>query len=245
MGGGCMSSRKILWSLLIVTTLLSMVIMGCSSKKFTNTSTTISDTAHPTTYIPLDQGWRVSYTLLEPETEHFYVEVSDPVVVYGNPGFTIRRTNTTTLEQSVSFMYATSSAMYQSGATNNPGYKILELPYTVGHSWERMTSSGGGGVTDSTIDIDDAGDDGLYLTDGDSELYSTMSIVAKENVVALDGHTYSNCLKIEWQVGEYAYNYFWYAAGIGLVKYENVPNILSASENNTVSVMSDFEQIAY
>lgn len=239
-----MLTRKILWTLLVTVSILSLALMGCSSKKFTNTTTTTNlDTADPTTYIPLDQGWRVSYTVLEPATEHYDIEVSDPAVIAGHDGYTIRRTNRTTLEQTYKFMYATSSAIYESSASNDPGSKILAAPFVIGNSWD-ITEATVGGYGDTTgTDFDD-GDDIHLIGGGDGE-YNQMSIVAKESVEALDGHTYSNCLKVEWQTGEYSYNYYWYAAGIGLVKYESVPNSLSAEDNNTVTVMSDYAQITY
>ena len=236
-----MTTRKFSWFLLLAALIVAIVVAGCSSKKFTNTTTTISDTASPTVYIPLDQGWRINYTTLEPETEHHYIEVSDPVTIDGNAGFTIRRTNLTTLEQSFTYMYATTTAIYESSSTNSPGEKILESPFIIGNSWERSTNADGYGDTTST---DDPGGE-IVRVDANPAEYTTMRIVAKENISALDGHIYGNCLKVEWQVGEYAYIYFWYAAGIGLVKYESVPNSLSAGDNNMVTVMSDYAQIVY
>ncbi|MCK5126500.1 MAG: hypothetical protein KAR42_09610 [candidate division Zixibacteria bacterium] len=237
-----MSSRKILWSLLLTAIVFLMVMVGCSSKKFTNSSTTISDNADPTTYIPLNQGWRVSYTRTEPTTEHYDIEVADPVTIDGNQGYTIRRTvrSGSSFEQTISYMYANSIAVYETSSTNDPGAIILKAPFTVGSSWDRSKTVI---ISDTTISGEDGG--GLHRADGNELAYNTMQIVAKESVLALDGLTYSNCLKVEWQIGEHSYIYYWYAANIGLVKFQVVPNALSASENNTISVMSDFAQIQY
>lgn len=239
-----MLTRKIIWSLLVALAVLSLALMGCSSKKSTESTIVSSgDPTSVTSYIQLNEGWRVSYTTLEPTVAHFDVEVSDPAVIDGHNGYTIRTTNSTTFEQSYKYLYATNNAIYESYSTNDPGRKILEAPFNIGNSWQVMDLYDNLDDSISVGDADDGG--GLQLVGAGDGVYNEMSIVAKESVQALDGQTYANCLKIEWQTGEYSYIYFWYAAGIGLVKTQNVPNSLSASDNNTVTIMSDYQQVTY
>ncbi|MEZ5359097.1 MAG: hypothetical protein R3F48_09740 [Candidatus Zixiibacteriota bacterium] len=236
-----MSTRKALWTLLLSLSILTLGIIGCSSDKVSNPTTpTTPDTI--TTYFPLDQGWRISYTTTEPTTANFDVEVTDAVEIYGNDGFTVRQTNLTTFEQTFKYIYATSNAIYESHATNDPGSKILEMPFNIGNSWIMYTEVNND--DDDSITVNDFDDDNVLLSGAAESAYNVMSIVAKESVEALNGTTYPNCLKIEWQTGELSYKYFWYAANIGLVKFEDVPNALSADDGNTVTVMNDFELVA-
>ncbi|MCK5127838.1 MAG: hypothetical protein KAR42_16395 [candidate division Zixibacteria bacterium] len=221
-------------------------LVGCSDNKFSTTVSSVTPNASPKTYIPVTSGWRVSYAQLEPERVSYYVEITDPVVIDGHQGVTVRRTNNETGQNTYSYIYATATAIYESSSLSSPGQKILESPFTAGHSWDRYESSvafddePAGDTTDSGGDIIDGANKTVP-----GEEYGRMFIVGFESVPALDGHLYANCLKVAWQSEEYSYNYYWYAAGIGLVKFESVPNSLSAWENTSVTVMTDFGQIEY
>jgi len=140
-------------------------------------------------------------------------------------------------------MYATETAVYESPSTTGPGVKILESPYVAGHHWNRFVATGDTGNQNEgdTTSTDEGGID-KSVPGGD---YGQMTIVGRETVAALDGHAYGNCLKVAWQTGEYSYNYYWYAAGIGLVKFESVAGSLSSSTGDIVSLMSDYGHIDY
>lgn len=238
-----MTNRLIIGTLLLLFTGL-VVLSGCSDKSFSTSMTTISDDAPASAYIPLNQGWRINYVQTEPEVAYYDIEITDPASIAGNSGYIVRKTNSTTGDVSYSYRYSADNAVFESYSTTDPGVRLLEGPFTVGHSWNRYNTTISTGDDNGDTDTSGTGGD-IQLGSVPGDDYQTMSIVAKESVTALDGHTYGNCVKVSWQIGEYAYNYYWYAAGIGLVKFESVSNALSAGDSDVLTVMSDYSKIEY
>jgi hypothetical protein len=245
-----MKSSKLLLLFLLIPIFLGIVIPGCSDKTFTSTETVAPQGGDPTTYIPLKPGLRVSYVVLEPETQNFDIEVTDPVKVAGYDGYVIRKTDRSTGQTGYSYMYEVGNAIFESGSTSSRGERILESPFVVGNTWNRFDTSS----TPVINDYDDFYNDDNEINDGypwdtyktkPDDGYYTMSIVARESVEGLNGINYGNCIKVAWQTGEYSWNYYWYAAGIGLVKYEHNYNSLSAAANHTVGVMTDYQIVQY
>lgn len=244
--------RKLFWVTSVAFVILSIWLIGCSDNSFVSSSSSISENAPATIYVPLEQGWRINYTTVEPSSEYYSVEITDPVSIDGNPGYTIRQVNNITNEISYSYMYSDGDAIYESYSTNQPGEKILEAPFVIGHSWDRFGESTYSDIDDPNSNgYDDNGNDyppvdsGSYLKTLPGSEYTVMSIVNKETVETLDGTSYSNCLKIEWQTGINTYSYFWYAAGIGLVKYQSTSDDLSSSTNGVLSIITDYQKVEY
>lgn len=242
-----MTYRSLTGVLFVLCTGLLLVLSGCSDNTFSSTTTQISEDAPASAYIPLEQGQRISYVQMEPEAANYTVEITDPVTISSKAGFTVRKTNSTTGEISYQYRYAADNAIFETSSLSNPGVRILEGPFVVGHAWDRYNTTISSGDTDVDTDTTDTGGDppDIQNTSVPGDEYQTMRIVAKESIVALDGYTYANCLKVSWRVGEYAYHYYWYAAGIGLVKFESVSNSLAAGDSDILSVMSDYTHIEY
>ena len=70
--------------------------IGCSDNTFVTEGTTMSSSASPVAYLPLEQGLRVSYVNLEPGPSYFDVEVGQPILVAGYPGYEMKRTDRST-----------------------------------------------------------------------------------------------------------------------------------------------------
>jgi hypothetical protein len=243
-----MRFRKLIWLVLLIPVFLGIAIPGCSDKTFTSDTTAVTQNADPTAFLPLEQGLRVSYAILEPETKYFDLEVTDPVYVAGNPGYTIRKTDRTSGLTEVSYRYMKDNAIFESGSTQYPGVRILESPFTIGHTWDRFDTSSTTTVTgDIVVDNNEVTDDNPFnwykTIPGDG--YNTMTIVGTENVQALNGTVYGGCLKIVWQTDANTYNYYWYSAGIGLIKFEQNYNYLSASTMHLLGVMTDYQKVKY
>ena len=249
-----MTSSKLIILLLLVPVFLGLALTACSDKTFTSESFSVSENALPVAYLPLEQGLRVGYAVLEPETRYFDIEITNPATIAGNPGFTIRKTDRSTGEIETFYRYTKDNAIFESGSTQYQGVRILESPFVVGNSWDRYDSG-----TDIVIDVvDDIVNDILETNNGDGDInpgdlpktypgegYTTMSIVGFDDIHSLNGNTYGHCLKVAWQTGEYTWNYYWYAAGIGLVKFEQNYSSLGASENTVVGVMTDYQIVKY
>ncbi len=243
-----MKSRIVLWVVILAVSTFIAAMLGCSDRTYTSTSTAVSQDASPTAYIPTEEGWRVSYVLFDAETQNFDLEVTDPVIVAGNPGFTIRRTDRTTDRTITFYRYIKDNAVFESESLSDPGVRILESPFVIGNSWNRYDTSTTAVVIDpgdgEEYDDGDDGQGGSFKTKPDGA-YSTMSIIAVESVEALNGITYGGCLKVAWQTGESIINYYWYAPGIGLVKFEQNVNLLTASTDHPTGLMSDYQLVEY
>ncbi len=237
--------RTVVLSVLAAVMIFSIVILGCSDKTFTTTETVVSDDASPTTYIPLEDGWRISYSIVEPGSDFIDIEVRDATSVYGHAGYRITRSDRTTGAQETFYRYQDGDAVFETGSTSEKGVRILDGPFVTGHSWNRI---------DQTVATDGDGDGGgggklgapgLELGSTPDDDYNTMSIVGYEDVHALNGVVYGNCLKVKWQSSPSSTNYFWYAAGIGLVKFEYNYDYFRAHSNHTIGVMSNYQKVVY
>lgn len=250
-----MTLIRMIWLALLIPVFLGVVISGCSEKTFTSSTAAFSQNSDPTAFIPLEQGLRVSYVILEPETQYFDIEVTDPVNIVGNPGFTIRKTDRNTGEIEVFYRYCKDNAIFETGSISFPGERILESPFVVGNSWDRFDTSSttniitddifDNGFEDYEVNNDDEGYPGDSHKSKPGDGYTTMTIVGVETVESMNGNSFGNCLKVAWQTGESTYNYFWYAAGIGLIKFEQNYNTLAASSNHTIGVMTDYQTVEY
>jgi len=249
-----MKTGRIFGLLGLITLFLGIVMPGCSDQTFVSSTTVVPGDADPDIYIPLEQGFRISYVLLEPETEYFDVEITDPATVAGNPGFTVRNTDRNGGQTETYYLYMKDNAIFKSGSTTYPGEKILESPFVAGKTWNRFdTTASGTGITSDTEDdwLNDVGDDqddgdpGNTLKNRPDENYGQMTITGFETVEAVNGNKYGNCLKVAWQVDESTYNYFWYAPGIGLIKFEECKSLSAAADGQVLGVMTDFQKVEY
>lgn len=248
-----MKEMKTVLLFCMISVLLTLIISGCSDNTFgSSDDAEAAQSAPPTAYIPLEQGLRVSYSVVQPETKFFDLEVTIPSRIAGHNGFKIRSVDRLTGATNSFYRYASGNAIYESTSLSDPGYKILEGPFATGHGWNRYD----GAVTNDDYDYGN-GDNGNDIGDIKNDLgnlfgnsnpgdnYGYMSIVGFEDVVALDGQTYGSCLKVAWQSSETTTNYYWYATGIGMVKFQYGFNYLAASDNSTIGIMTNYQTVAY
>jgi hypothetical protein len=240
-----MTPIRVLLAVAAIISVLALAMPGCSDKTFTSNTTITNPGTSAVTYLPLEDGWRISYVLLQPESGQFNIEVADPVMVAGNPGFTIRKTDPATGYTTVFYRYAKGEAIFESYSLREPGLRILESPYAIGNSWDRNdTTTTNPVIIDFPIDTGD-GDGGVTLKPQTNPGYSIMSIVSIEDVQALNNITYGHCIKVAWQTGPSTCNYYWYAPGIGLVKFQQDVDLFGSSTDYTLGVMSDYQRVIY
>lgn len=252
-----MTSKQSIRLLLAISVICLIAFAGCSENSFSTQSTYTSPDASPVTYIPMEQGLRINYVDLEPELNYYDIEITNPVIIAGNAGFTFRRTDRETNETVSWYEYNKGNAIFHSKTTLDPGYKILQAPFVAGTTWDiydTSTSSSGdgaGGNGNGENEVGKGNDAGgltifgqtwKIIPGGD---FTTMTIVGFETVEAMNGNRYGNCLKVQWQTDSLSSNYYWYAAGIGMIKFERTSESVYQSGNNILSVMSDFQSIEY
>ncbi|MCP4567672.1 MAG: hypothetical protein GY841_08840 [FCB group bacterium] len=249
-----MTLKKSLYLLFFLSMIIVIVSAGCSDGTFTSSTTEISEQASPLAYIPLEQGLRIDYALMEDEGISYYEsEITNPVTIVNSEGFEIRRIDRSKNETSVMYRYVKGNAIFESSSTNDPGYKILEGPFVVGHTWNRYEETTS---TETTIIANgDNGNDGFdikgvtitgrnykVLPDGE---YGNMTIVGYEDVRAMNGTNYGQCLKVSWNTDPLHTNYYWYSSGIGLVKFEQRINTINSTEESVSIIMTDYQIVEY
>lgn len=241
-----MTPKRALVAAAALITVIALITPGCSDKTITSTVVATNPDSGALAYLPLNDGWRVSYVLLEPESGQLAIEVADPVMVAGNPGFTIRQFDPNGPYIESFYRYAKGEAMFETRSLNDPGARILEAPFVIGNSWDRNdTSTTTSVITELGGDIGSDGEgDVTYKAKSDGS-YTTMSIVSIEDILALNDIVYGHCIKVAWQTGPSTCNYYWYAPGIGLVKFEQDVDLFNLSAEHTIGVMTDYEQISY
>jgi hypothetical protein len=218
------------------------LVISCSDKTFTTvTNSNPPETTTPS-YAPLEPGLRVSFVVLGQNGQSFDIEIGDSIMVNGNPGFQVRQVDHQTQATVVTYRYMKGNALFESASINDPGVRVLEGPFVPGHSWDRndtWTINGGG-----TLGGDDEGGiGGGYIRKVLTP--ALMNIVGFEDIQALDGATYSRTLKVAWPVDADHTNYYWYALGIGMIKYEEGFMRAAPDAATTVALMTDFQKVKY
>lgn len=239
-----MRTTKTWASLILVCLMLAVLIPACSDKTFTTELSPAAEDAAVTQYLPLEQGYRINYMIYEPTQQNIQLEIKEPTKVLGNSGYKVEWKNRTSGAVQYFYWYKNGDEIWETNSLSDPGYCILDGPFSRGHTWNRYDTTslneyeddedGGGGKEDDYF--------GKLRTD---YAYNTMEIVGFENVRGYDGQDYGQCLKVEWQVAEYSYNYYWYSAGTGLVKFEYGYNPIDETSGHEVAIISNFRKVEY
>jgi hypothetical protein len=238
-----MKAKKIASLVCLVGVLImTALVAGCSDKTFSTTITTNPAETLPKAYAPLEPGLRVSFAIVGHSSQTFDIEIGDSVVVDGNPGFEYRQTDNHTGVTTTSYRYLRDNALFESTSVNDPGVRILEGPFIPGHTWDRND-------TWSTNDGGAEGGNGGGGSGGGTTLKihapSIMTIAGFEDIQALDGAIYSRTLKVAWPVDADHTNYYWYALGIGMIKYEEGFMAAAPDAATTIALMTDYQRIQY
>ncbi len=237
-----MNAKKFVTMVCLVGALaVAALVVSCSDKTFTTTVVTTPPGAVAKAYAPLEPGLRVDFAILGQSSRTFEIEIGDSVLVDGNRGFKCLLTDHQTGVTTTTYRYLKDNALFESTSTNDPGVRILEGPFVAGHSWDRNDtwSTGNGG---------DGGNDGGGAGGGYTnkiQAASSMMIEGFEDVQALDGTIYSRTLKVAWSVDADHTNYYWYALGIGMIKYEEGFMRAAPDAATTIALMTDFQRVKY
>ena len=126
------------------------------------------------------------------------------------------------------FIVVSSNSLTIYGSSNSGGEKILDIPLTVGKSWSRFSSISAGTEDDFTIIITDnkltndsgvTGDSGVATKTFPTDGSAVMTVDKYESILLSNGDYYSNTVRISNDGSGSTRNYYWFAPGVGLVKY--------------------------
>ena len=188
-----------------------------------------SETSEVTDYFPLDEGYVTEYVVRSGlQTETISFEVGR--VTLTNNGPLVSWFSWEGSTKDTAYLQATSSALYYYETIHSEPEKILEFPLQPGNSWNRWGSD----PADDTVAYDDyydfrqgfedkfgidLGDPGgnpkLFPTEGSS----TMVVEGTERIELKSGKFFSNTIRIAIEKASGSTNYYWFSAGIGLIRY--------------------------
>lgn len=251
-----MITRKIGLALAVMTLLTGAIWIGCSDESGTLSSGGQVSSTGIAAYFPLDEGYTTVYTVE-------YANGTEQQVTYkASTEAEIQGLAVKQLIQYVngsiadtSYIRTTSDAVFHFAGKSSSAEKMLELPFTLGASWdkddfnwEELTDSvqvNNDNLDKTDQDSTSVEDDGL--TDVDPQLVTfpisgsiTMTVAGFENLELDNGQFFSRALKIMSTGQSGKMNYYWYAPGVGLVKYVIGAYVGGSLEGETVGQLVSY-----
>ncbi|MCK4460207.1 MAG: hypothetical protein KAW46_00295 [candidate division Zixibacteria bacterium] len=182
-------------------------------------------------YFPLNEGYSTTYSVNYSNGNHETVRYeAGREIPFGSATATEWHSFTTLGDVSTSYFKINAISIdHYAGLSESPR-RILELPLELGHTWAVEVNSGDDyyGYYDSlsTNNDDDKDADDIIITDNDGPLFSYpalgsiyLTVEGFEGLTLDNGTYYSSALKISSTDRSGSTSYYWYVAGVGLVKY--------------------------
>ncbi len=221
---------------LLLAGLVLVAVAGCSNNSV-GSGDSFSSPSRIEDYFPMSQGYSTQYDVSYPNgtTEIVTFEVGPPALVQGgtaNKWFVYDQNG----NRSTSYLAETGSDLFFYETQNSSPERILSLPLKRGATWNRFDTNndqittGQGDITISTGLKGQLNGGGQgqgqtngnggpiagknFPTSGSNEVY----VDGFETVMLSNGGVYSGALKLR-NGGNGGYNFYWFAPGVGLVKY--------------------------
>ncbi len=217
-------SSKIVAIILII----SACAWGCSGHFVTASDPASFSNNDVVEYFPLDESYQATFELTEVNraSEFIVFKVGKKIPFLEDSAVQWISKIGSSVDTGYVVVSSNSLTIYES--SNSAGEKVLDIPLTVGKSWSRYSSISAGTEDDFTIIITDnkltndtgsTDDSGVanksFPTDGSS----VMTVDKYESIQLSNGDYYSNTVRISNDGGGSTKNYYWFAPGVGLVKY--------------------------
>ena len=234
-----MSRGTVLFVLAGAVGLICLALVGCSDDT-TATLAPDSDngTGSVTYYFPASDGYTTTYSVSSSTGSSGSVtfEVGDEV-----PFGTLQARQWSITDESgdrdMAYFVVADSAVYFYESTRASAERILALPLNPGASWDRFAApdgvdststetywegfwqdklGGGSGDTNPTGDEDRTQ---LYLNKSFPTAGSSEIVVEAIETISVGGQSFSGAVRLKKAGSVGKVNYYWFAPGIGLVKY--------------------------
>lgn len=244
--------KRLMWAALSLACILAIGV-GCSDDAIRGSLEPSPYLEAPVTrYFPIADGYstQVSTTTADGGQATLTYEVGSLTTYDYHDAYPLRTYQGSKL-LSTDYLVVTDSAlfMYDDGAG---AQKILDLPLRAGHTWQRNDltelDAGGSGEDQGDTGGDDdlsTGDDGGGYDQAPMGFPGTvgqfeMTVIGRESVILGNGLSFSNVYRVRSQNASGSYNYYWYASGVGLVKYVINASPLSTSIGSEVGELSNY-----
>ena len=228
-----MSRRTVATLALGAIAILCVSLVGCSDNSGTTSfGTTGGDVTY---YFPVTEGYTTVYEVnnADGSSQTVSFEIGRQVPFGLSTAYEWYVTKGGNTETSYLLVDDSSVVFYENSRL--PGETILSLPLSPGSSWDRFTQTRQDTTTTPTY-YDNywknklGGDDGSTYGDGfDGGMYyqktfptegsNQMTVDAVESVGLSTGAMYSGSIRLRNTGPDGKSNYYWFAPGIGLVKY--------------------------
>ena len=231
----------ILMGILTVSVMLSVIWIGCSETP-TTTSSDQTNLADVTEYFPLNAGSSLYYMVTNAytsDTAYKKYTVGNQVLNGETVVFSWSMTDMdyTNLSET-GYVYVSDNSIFHYENSGDIPEKLLEAPFEIGNVWRRYTApddyydddglateDDGTGKDDDNGGVGEGNDDviGGKYGDGNAKSYPSLGsnyfiVSALEDIKLDNGNSYDDCIKIENSTST-STNCYWYAPGVGLVKY--------------------------
>jgi hypothetical protein len=217
---------------------ISLIVYSCSDNVNSYTSN-----AQPSLgqYFPLTAGKNMIFTVTNNWSHTISRNlhtIGTPVQIDGKSIFPWTQQNIQYPQfKDTGYFYVDGNSLYYFDGAGAAPEKVLEAPLTVGRSWLRFTPVNVNQGLDNLLDIltgnnggkasDSSDTGGLTATKSFPTIGANYFIIGAIEEINLDnGNSYQNCIRVENQSNGFT-NYYWYAPGVGLVRY-----VINATPNS-------------
>jgi len=195
-------------------------------------------------YFPVQEGIYTDFTITDnsdASVSHQRIAIGKSVRVNGRQAYQWLFTNLDNpLQVDTGYLFGENNALYYFETGDEQAEKMLEAPFIQGRTWERyvvdITTSDNDNSYSYALDSNLTGYSGKDYDDEAQNDYvnydelgpaettpisgsNELKIRAVDEALETeDGMDFSNCLRVENKDGGYV-NRYWYAAGVGLVRY--------------------------
>ncbi len=247
-----MSKKLIQAGFGLALTVVALAWVGCSNTDRLVSGPGSAQSSQIANYFPLDEGTTAIFSVTNSGiTEQKSFTVSGDVQI-GN-AHAVRWVISANGSPDTSYFVATDSALYFLETANAEAEKILSLPFEIGNSWPRYynydvtgysngnlgtgTDIGTGGINPFGYKDTSATNGGYGAKNYPSEGGNTFSVVGTETISLGALGTFAGTLKIKNVGYGGSTNFYWYAPGVGLVKYQLETNADGSAVPQTEGVL--------
>ncbi len=204
----------------------AMLSQGCSNHFVQAVGPNTFSANEAPSYFPLEEGYQAAYEIGtaygSPEIVSYTVGKDVPFL--GGTA-TLWIVNDNGHKDTSYFVQNGSALMYYEGKQSVPEI-VLDLPLTLGKSWSRFdtpesqitdTSTTGGGII--IKDSSQSGNGISFVSSFPVDGLALMTVDKTESVELSNGRYYSGVYRVSNEAGGGTQNYYWYAPGVGMIKY--------------------------
>ena len=208
--------------------IISAFAWGCSGHFVTASDPVSFSNNDVVQYFPLDESYQSTFELTEVNQASEFIVFKIGKKIPFLEDSAVQWISIVGNSVDTGFIVVSSNSLTIYESSNSGGEKILDIPLTVGKSWSRFSSISAGTEDDFTIIITDnkltndsgvTGDSGVATKTFPTDGSAVMTVDKYESILLSNGDYYSNTVRISNDGSGSTRNYYWFAPGVGLVKY--------------------------